>query len=132
MTAVAGVRLPDVSTLKGKSILKRIAIATKYANKVDRHNPKGLDMEKALEFLQHFKPAFGDLRLLRSQPEADKRRVLKLDFRYYTCQACKLDFDEKDLKGLSPEGILCPKCGEVVVRAAPAPEPKQEGATNVT
>lgn len=117
MASIAGVKLPDPLSLKGKSIEKRRAIVIKYADKVDTRNPQGIDLSDAVAFVKHFRPAFGNLVLLQSQPDSRGKRTLKLGFDSYCCKSCRTEFDEKDLKAHSPEGLLCPKCGDLVVKA---------------
>jgi hypothetical protein len=126
MASIAGVRLPEPGSLKGKGIGRRIRVLAKYATKVynKTHYP-GLDEDEALVFVRHWRPAFGSLKLLRSQPSPDGSRDLKLAVDFFVCHHCRLEFDEKDLKSICAEGVMCPKCGEVVLKkqsAAPSCE----------
>lgn len=125
--------MPDAALLKGKSIEKRIRVLTKYARKVDCKSKAGLSEEEGLEFVRYWRPAFGSLKLLRSQPDANGRRELKLAVDSYVCHKCRFAFDEKDLKSICADGIMCPKCGELFAKdlaalsreSQPSTEPKQ-------
>jgi len=127
--------MPDVETLKGKSIEKRKRVLTKYARKVDCKTRSGMTEEEALDFVRYWRPAFGSLKLLRSQPGADGRRELKLAVDASVCQHCRFEFDEKDLKSICTDGIMCPKCGELVAKnlaalscgSQPEQKPQAEG-----
>lgn len=118
MTAiVARVRLPAPASLKGRPIGKRIEVLRKCALRVERRTREGMALEEARKFVAHFAPAFGSIKLLWSPEKPDGRRDLKVAVDSYLCPSCRLEFDEKDLKARSPDGVLCPKCGELVVKS---------------
>jgi hypothetical protein len=120
MASVAGVRLAGPDSFKGKPIGKRIELLKRYVHKVERRTrggrDPGLSLNEALDFVRHFRPAFGNIVLMQSKPDARGVRVFKVAVDNYVCKSCRFEFDEKDVKGHSPEGILCPKCATVVAK----------------
>jgi len=107
----------------GRSFPKRLEILHICASQVREKTPTGITQDEALFFLRHFKPAFGEIKLLKSK--ADPRTGLadwKVAVDSYCCMKCRLRFDLKDVKAIYSDGIVhCPKCGEGVCAKSDEP-----------
>lgn len=128
MASIHGVRLPDLVTLKKADFEKRLKQLSKYAGKVCRKTPKGLPEDEALEFLDFFKPAFGDLVMRDDGTNGGWSLVVG----WFKCPACKLEFDEKDSKAIFTDGYVhCPRCSEKVCEEETSEEEAEAEASVV-
>lgn len=118
MTIVIGpIRLPKLILLKGRKFPARLSILKVVARRLQLRTPHGISQEDALNFLRHFKPVFGEIKLLKSK--MDPKTGLcdwKIAVDSYACPNCHLRFDLKDVKVITTSKMVqCPKCGMDVV-----------------
>lgn len=128
MASVCGVHLPKLTTFTGHAFPKRLKLLQEVCRKVFFKTPNGMTKDEALAFLRHFKPAFGNIVLLKEKPAGTDKLEwpdglkLEVGVDYFACGNCHLQFDGKDKKALYGDGYVhCPRCGERVAKEdAPA------------
>jgi DNA-directed RNA polymerase subunit RPC12/RpoP len=123
MSTLGGVRLPSLKLVLGRTFPKRLEILYICASRVRLKTPRGITQDEALFFLRYFKPAFGEIKLLRSKTDPTTGLAdWKIAVDSYCCPKCRLRFDLKDVKVIYRDGVVrCPKCAEDVCRKEDAP-----------
>jgi hypothetical protein len=125
MSTLGGVHLPGMKLVVGRTFPKRLQILHICASRVRLKTPTGITQDEALFFLRHFKPAFGEIKLLKSKEDPKTGLAdWKIAVDSYCCMKCRLRFDLKDVKVIYGDGntlVRCPKCGEDVCAKEDAP-----------
>jgi len=124
VSTLGGVHLPSMKVVCGRTFPKRLEILHLCASQVRLKTPTGITQAEALFFLRHFKPAFGEMKLLMSKADPETGLAdWKVAVDSYACPKCRLRFDLRDVKVIYADNrvVRCPKCGEDVAAKSDVP-----------